>query len=45
LSDRQKKQTLAKLDAAIVKATAELREVRKREAFERIEAEFAGEAA
>jgi flavin-dependent dehydrogenase len=45
LSDRQKTQTMSKLDKAIVEKTAELREARKQEAFERIEAEFAGEAA
>ena len=45
LSDRAKKQRLAKLDTQIEQATAELRDVRKREALERVEAEFAPEAA
>jgi hypothetical protein len=36
---------LKALDEKIVKVTGELREVRKREALERVEAEFAGEAA
>jgi hypothetical protein len=45
LSDRQKKQRLGKLDEQIAKVTAELREARKQDALERVEAEFAGEAA
>jgi hypothetical protein len=45
VSDRQKSQRLAKLDAEIAKATDELREARKRDALEQIEREFAGEAA
>jgi hypothetical protein len=45
LTDRAKKQRLAKLDEQIAKAAGELREARKREALERVEAEFAGGAA
>jgi len=45
LSDRAKASKLKALDEKIAKATGELREVRKREALERVEAEFAGEAA
>ena len=45
LTDRQKSQRLAKLDGQIAQTTAKLREARKAQALERIEAEFAGEAA
>jgi hypothetical protein len=45
LSDRQKKQTLGKLDAAIASAERDVLAARKQEALERVEREFAGEAA
>jgi hypothetical protein len=45
LSDRQKGSKLKALDEKIAKAAGELREAHKREALERVEAEFAGEAA
>jgi hypothetical protein len=45
LSARAKKQQLAKLDAEIAAVEKDLLAVRKREALERVEAEFAGEAA
>jgi hypothetical protein len=45
LSDRSKASQLKKLDQQIEQATADLREACKQEALERIEAEFAGEAA
>jgi hypothetical protein len=45
LSDRQRKQRIAKLDSAIAEAEQALLAARKAAALERIEAEFAGEAA
>jgi hypothetical protein len=45
LSDRQKGSKLKALDEKIAAAVADLREVRKREAFEEVERQFAGEAA
>jgi hypothetical protein len=45
LTDRAKKQQFAKLDDAIAAVEQDLLAVRKREALERVEAEFAGEAA
>jgi hypothetical protein len=45
LSDRQKKQTLAKLDEAIAAAKQEVLGARKQQALEEVEREFAGEAA
>jgi hypothetical protein len=45
LSDRQKKQRLAKLDEAIAKATADLREAAKAAAIAAVERQYAGEAA
>jgi hypothetical protein len=45
LSDRQKKQKLAKLDTEIASVEKDLLAARKREALERVEAEFADAAA
>ena len=45
ISDRAKTAKLRKLDAEIAKATADLREARRQEALEQVEAEFAPEAA
>lgn len=45
LSDRQRDAKLKSVDGEIAKVTVQLREARKAEAFERIESEFAGEAA
>jgi hypothetical protein len=45
ITDRQRSQRLAKLDAAIKSAETELREARKAEAIRELEAQFAGEAA
>jgi hypothetical protein len=45
VSDRAKKQQLAKLDEKIAAAVGELREIRKREAIAEVEAQYAGEAA
>lgn len=45
ISDRQRKQRVAKLDGEIAKATAGLKEARRQEAFDRVEAEFAHDTA
>jgi hypothetical protein len=45
LSDRQKKQRLARLDEAIAAAEAKLREAAKAEAIAAVERQYAGEAA
>jgi hypothetical protein len=45
LSDRQRGSKLKALDEKIAAATADLREARLQEAHERVEREFAGEAA
>jgi hypothetical protein len=45
LSDRQKKQRLAKLDAEIAKLTEVVREAAKAEAIAAVERQYAGEAA
>jgi hypothetical protein len=42
VSARAKRQQLAKLDEAIVKATGELREARKQDAIAAVEAQYAG---
>ena len=44
LSDRSKASQLKKLDQQIEQATADLREARKQEALERVEAEFSSAA-